>query len=91
MDTERVAKALVDGARKYIDQRFASLEKRIAELEARPAGLKYAGTYDEGRRYMPGEIVTDHGSAWHCREATTQRPGQSKAWQLMVKKGRDSR
>jgi hypothetical protein len=55
-------------------------------------GLQYLGVYQEGKSYDVGDIVTYAGSAWHCNEATTTRPGDgSAAWVLMVKRGRDAK
>jgi hypothetical protein len=37
-------------------------------------------------------MVTSGGSCWHCNEPTTTKPGEgSKAWRLMVKRGRDGK
>jgi hypothetical protein len=53
-------------------------------------GLEYCGVFADGQVYNVGQIVTAGGSAWHCNEATTTRPGDgAKAWTLMVKRGRD--
>lgn len=57
-------------------------------------GLKYWGVFQDGKAYEPGDLVTWAGSAWHCDEATTAKPGEfagAKAWTLMVKRGRDGR
>jgi hypothetical protein len=54
--------------------------------------LKQQGVYQEGQAYVPGDVVTWAGSAWHCTEATHSKPGDgSKAWTLIVKRGRDGR
>lgn len=56
------------------------------------AGLTYVGVYQDGKSYEPGDMVTWAGSSWHCNEPTTTRPGDgSKAWTLMVKRGRDGK
>jgi hypothetical protein len=56
------------------------------------AGLSFEGVYQEGKSYDYGNLVTWGGSSWHCNEATTTKPGEgSKAWTLMVKRGRDGR
>jgi hypothetical protein len=50
----------------------------------------YQGAYTSAKSYRPGDVVTFDGSAWHCEVVTSSRPGDgSRAWQLMVKKGRD--
>jgi len=51
----------------------------------------YRGVYTVGKTYVPHDRVTYGGSEWHCLEETATRPGESKAWILVVKKGRDGR
>lgn len=56
------------------------------------AGLSFEGVYQEGKSYDLGHLVTWAGSSWHCNEPTTTKPGDgSKAWTLMVKRGRDGK
>lgn len=55
-------------------------------------GLEYCGVYVDGRSYARGDLVTYAGSAWHCNDPTTTKPGEgAKAWTLMVKRGRDGK
>lgn len=55
-------------------------------------GLSFEGVYQDGKSYDFGQLVTFGGSSWHCNEATTTKPGDgSKAWTLMVKRGRDGK
>lgn len=55
-------------------------------------GLEYCGVFSEGQVYERGQMVTWAGAMWHCNEATLTKPGDgSKAWTLMVKKGKDGR
>jgi hypothetical protein len=62
------------------------LRKRVAELERR--SLDYVGVWDESKApYRPGEIVTDKGTIWFCKRATSTRPAGDD-WQLMVKNSR---
>lgn len=56
------------------------------------AGLSYEGVYQDGQAYDKGQLVSWAGSGWHCNEPTTTKPGDgSKAWTLMIKRGRDGR
>lgn len=56
------------------------------------AGLSFEGVYQDGKAYEVGNLVTWAGSSWHCNEATRDKPGEgSKAWTLMVKRGRDGK
>jgi len=55
-------------------------------------GMRYRDVYKDAERYDLGDVVTWAGGAWHCNEdGTTARPGDSKAWTLIVKRGRDAK
>lgn len=71
------------------DRRIA-LEKRVAELEARPT-LKYCGVWEKDWTYQPGNFATDQGGVWHCNTATKDRPGSNMTWTLAVKQGKAAR
>ena len=77
---------------KMLQQRCEALEKRVAELEARPS-FKYCGTWEAGQTYKTGEFVTWGGSMWHCHVAhsTGREPGKSDYWKLSVMRGREGR
>jgi hypothetical protein len=56
------------------------------------AGLTYCGVFVDGKAYELGDVTTWAGSTWHCNEPTETKPGDgSKAWTLMVKRGRDGK
>jgi hypothetical protein len=67
-------------------QRVEALEARVAELERLTAksNMRYRGVWCEAP-HLPGDTVTHKGTLWHCTEATSDRPGTSGSWQLMVK------
>ena len=46
----------------------------------------YREVWREGE-FDRGDVVTWGGSAWHCQQKTTDKPGTSAAWKLMVKEG----
>ena len=48
------------------------------------------GVYREGS-YLPGDVVTWDGGQWHCEAPTTDKPGTSSDWKLIVKRGRDGK
>ena len=62
-----------------------ALDKRIAELEARPE-LRHCGVWRE-KSYKAASFVTHAGGLWLLTKATKQRPGQSAAWTLVCKSG----
>jgi hypothetical protein len=50
------------------------------------------GVYVEGKTYEQCDITTWAGSQWYCTEDTITKPGDgSKAWTLIVKRGRDGK
>jgi integrin beta 3 len=51
----------------------------------------YAGTWQAGRRYPKGAMLTHKGGEWTAKADTFEKPGQSAAWQLSTKGGRDGR
>jgi len=52
----------------------------------------YRDVFDAEKTYAQGDLVTDDGSIWLCKDATTSdRPGQSAAWKLIVKRGQHGR
>lgn len=56
------------------------------------AAVIHQGVFEEGRTYLPGDIVTVGGSWWHCNAETSERPGEGKtSWTLTVKRGRDGK
>ena len=66
------------------DQALDGLELRRELRELRTSG--YKGVWKDGSAYREGHFVTHAGTIWHCTTGTTDRPGSSDAWQLMVKK-----
>ena len=76
--------------REFVNRKLAVLEKRIAELESRPHGIKYAGPWTAGTVYDQGDCVSRKG-LWIATCATRQKPGESADWRLAVKEGRDGR
>lgn len=70
--------------------RIAELEKRIADLEARPQ-MQYRGIWNADTQNNAGDFVTHGGSMWFARRSTRTRPGSSDDWQLAVKHGKDAR
>jgi integrin beta 3 len=73
-----------------ITRRYKSGD-RVKEFVHKTAVELYRGVYVEGKTYERGDRVTWAGSEWHANETTTTKPGESKAWTLTVKRGRDGR
>lgn len=73
-----------------IRRRTFYTDGRALEREFKMAAMLYRGVWREGQ-HCSGDVVTWAGSAWHCQQDTTDKPGTSSAWRLMVKSGRDGR
>lgn len=52
--------------------------------------MLHRGIWKDGG-YTQGDVVTWDGSQWHCLAPTDTKPGTSKDWQLVVKRGRDGK
>jgi hypothetical protein len=51
-----------------------------------PPPACYLGTWKSDAVYSRAQMVTDHGTLWHCEaDQTTDRPGKSPAWRMMHK------
>ena len=70
-----------------IDRRAVS---RIAQLEKILEQRRWVGVWAAGL-YHEGNLVTHDGSMWHCNRGTDSKPGESDAWTLCVKRGRDGK
>lgn len=68
--------------------RLNALEESVTELQANP--LEYHGVHESGRCYARNAFVTHGGSLWAALRPTSERPGQSRDWQLAVKRGKDA-
>lgn len=92
IDDPAVLDALAQGLWNFLGPRFGEINKRIAELEARPT-MKYVGVWRPEKTYVVGNVVTDDGSLWHAeRSSIGMRPGDgSDNWTLCVKRGRDAK
>jgi hypothetical protein len=82
---EHVGKTMAEELRKR--------DERIAELEARPAGLQYQGVWKRGASYAKHNGVSHQGSVWVARkDYPTAEPGEpNSGWILAVKRGRDGK
>jgi hypothetical protein len=89
----KLAQHLGELTAKAIKDATAPLEARIKEIEERPAGLDYKGTYRRDYNYAKNAGVTHSGSLWVAlKDKPTKEPGEvNSGWQLAVKKGRDGK
>lgn len=69
---------------------FAVFRRGDLVKEARLPGISYRGGWKAGE-YLIGDSVTHAACQWIAIEDTDERPGDGKAWQLAVRKGRDAR
>lgn len=63
---------------------------RAVIQEFKTSAILYREVWREGE-YTRGDVVTWSGCSWHCQQKTTDKPGTSAAWKLMVKSGRDGK
>lgn len=67
-----------------VEDEVSELRTRVDALEAH--GVKYCGVHQRAMTYTRGDVVTHSGSGWIVvADKTTATPGDSSAWQLMIK------
>lgn len=67
---------------------LAKSSGRVEEQKFTLPAMIYKGVWRPGEA-QPGDTFTFGGSLWHCDEATTDKPGESKAFTLAAKRGKD--
>ena len=67
---------------------LAKSSGQVEEQKFTLPAMIYKGVWRPGEAH-PGDTFTFGGSLWHCDEATTDKPGESKAFTLAAKRGKD--
>ncbi len=65
-------------------------KQEVAALKAQASkpAVKFAGTYQGGEAYEPGDLVRHQSCLWICKAATLGTPSQDfVGWELALKKG----
>jgi len=68
-----------------VQDRFESIEQRIAALEIRPVPT-FRGPHEESKAYPSNSLVTHLNTLWVSALPTTSTPGTDPSWQRAVKK-----
>lgn len=69
---------------------YAVFRRGDVAKEARLPGISYRGVWKSGE-YLTGDSVTFGACQWIATQDTDEKPGEGRAWQLAVRKGRDGR
>jgi hypothetical protein len=64
-----------------------ALRAALEELAERNLADAYKGTHQAGVAYQRGALCTHQGGLWLCLASTSERPGSTDAWRLIVKRG----
>lgn len=84
---DAIAKGFGSATCQRLEELHDVLTKRIADLEARPSGLRYEGVWSSEREYPVGSLVT-HGGAGYIAIAPAiknEKPGTGSSWRLAIK------
>lgn len=73
-----------------IKRRTVYTNGRELVRESKTSAVIYRGVWREGE-FQRGDVATWSGCSWHCEKPTTDKPGTSDAWKMMVKSGRDGK
>lgn len=80
--------ATMCGLRDGLIVRLDALERQLAAqsgAKAGPFGVRWAGVYRDLTSFAEGELVTHKGGLWLATADTSERPGASPDWRLIVK------
>ena len=86
---DKLAGAMIDVIKRVVEPlktEISALRHEVGELKTRPM-LKWAGPHSDGVRYKESSLVTKAGSLWVATAETTEAPGSSTCWRLIVKRG----
>ncbi len=78
-----------------LEARLAAVEQKLADVEA--AGTKsladaFRGSFQLPQPYQRGALVVFDGSLWLClSDVAGSKPGESSAWRLVCRHGKDLR
>lgn len=80
----------------HTDERTFAVKTMLTDGQAHEAVVKMPVMLHRGiwqpTEYERGDCVTRDNSTWHCCvDSTTEKPGESKHWQLIVRKGERGR
>jgi hypothetical protein len=73
---------------------IAELQERVDRLEAASGAQTLADLFKGGwaaGAYARGDVVVDKGSTWLCTSETTARPGETRAWTMICRAGRNGK
>lgn len=83
------AKLLSDG--RTFEFAVTRTDGSVEKERVKVALPKRCGVWRETVTYEPGDQVQLSGSSWEAKEVTAEKPGTSKAWELVARRGRDGK
>jgi hypothetical protein len=85
-----VKAALLSDGRTF-ELAFEYSDGRVEKQQAKAAIPAHRGVWRDAITYEKGDVVQWSGNGWIAREVTTDKPGDSKAWDLLARRGRDGK
>lgn len=97
--TEKIAQRITDGIRDFVTRSLQSRDARITELEQRMSRIEateqsrtfadsYKGSFSPNTGYARGDWVNHRGAVWLCMKSTSEPPGSTDKWRLILKSAR---
>ena len=84
---DSIAEAVVWFVKEQFQQQLGPLLRRLDALEQQPPSPHYQGVFQDEKAYARGSLVTRAVGLWLALEGTTNVPGRSDEWKLIVKSG----
>ena len=80
--------AIAEGVVVHVQEQLGPVLARLNALERQPPSPHYEGVFQDGKSYARGSLTTKSGGLWLATvEGTTEVPGRSDEWKLVVKSG----
>ena len=98
-DAEKIGQQITSAVRGFVTRSLQTRDVRIAELERRVAEIEtarhnntladsYKGSYGPNTVYERGTWVNHRGAGWLCMKTTSEPPGSTSDWRLILKGAR---
>jgi hypothetical protein len=99
IDAKKIGEQITHAVRDFVtrslesrDARIADLEKRVAEIgssqQNRTLADSYKGSYSPNTAYARGDWLNHRGAVWLCMKSTSEPPGSTSDWRLILKGAR---
>lgn len=89
--SQKLGKEIVAAVRSFVQLSLAKRDERLDALEAKQSRTladAYRGGWGPNNNYARGDVVNHKSAIWLCMQATSESPGSTANWRLILKSPR---